>query len=285
MTRMLTSILLLLWAGSGYANPEITVDLPAGATMAMVWIAPGEFAMGSPETEPGREAQEGPQHEVTISRGFYLGKYEITQDQWERVMGTTPWVGWDYVQADPDCPAVYISSDDAQAFVHEVNRAAGDSLYRLPTEAEWEYACRAGTQTRWSFGDEEDQSGEYAWYRVNAWDVGEQYAHEVGTKLPNPWGLHDMHGNVWEWCQDWHEGYPSSAQADPAGPASGSARIQRGGNLHNYPRLMRSAMRGQGEPNVGQYNLGARLLRLGPATGVPTPVAPHSWGEVKGESR
>jgi formylglycine-generating enzyme required for sulfatase activity len=276
---LLTAILLLLWAGAGDANSQISVDLPGGTTLTMVWVPPGTFVMGAPESEPGRDLWEGPQHEVTISRGFYLAKYELTQDQWERVMGTTPWEGYDYVEANPECPAVYLTWEDAQAFVHRLNAAESDSLYRLPTEAEWEYACRAGTQTRWSSGEDEAQLWDYAWYRINAWDLGEEYPHEVGTKLPNPWGLHDMHANVWEWCQDrWSEEYPTVAQTDPAGPALGSARVMRGGNVHNYARLTRSAMRSYGDPGVGSWNLGARLLRMGEA---PSAVAPYRWGEVK----
>ena len=124
--------------------------------------------MGSPSTEVGRDSDEGPQHEVTISKGFYLGKYEVTQGQWQAVMGTTPWSGQSYVQVDADNPAVYVSWNDVQSFVQALNEAAKDSLYRLPTEAEWEYACRAGTTERWSFGDDESKLKDYAWYDVNA---------------------------------------------------------------------------------------------------------------------
>ncbi|MSR83584.1 MAG: formylglycine-generating enzyme family protein [Candidatus Latescibacteria bacterium] len=123
------------------------------------------------------------------------------------------------------------SWDNLQVFIHRLNVAAGNSLYRLPAEAEWEYVCRAGTTTRWSFGNDESLLGNYAWYTVNAWDAGEQYAHQAGGKLPNPWGLYDVHGNVWEWVQDRHGGYSSSSQTDPTGPASGARRVVRGGYL------------------------------------------------------
>lgn len=285
MGRVLAStlLLLLLAARSGYGNPEVVFDLPNGATMAMVWIEPGSFVMGSPDVEEGRDPTEGPQHEVTIGRGFYLGKCELTQGQWQQAMGTTPWVGWDNVEEGPDYPAPCLSWDDVQAFVHLLNEAAGDSLYRLPTEAEWEYACRAGSRATWSFGDDESRLGDYAWYRDNSWDLGEEYAHPTGTRLPNPWGLCDMHGNLWEWCGDWwYDSYPSSAQIDPAGPASGTARVMRGGNLHNKTRFTRSAMRGYAAPEYAAYNIGARLVRLGPALGAPSPVGPRTWGEAKG---
>ena len=205
-----------------------------------------------------------PQHEVTISKGFYLGKYEITQEQWEAVMGTTPWVGQElseYVQVNPDHPAVYLSWWDVLPFIGKLNMAAKDSLYRLPTEAEWEYACRAGTTTWWSFGDDESQLGEYAWYSGNASNVGENYAHKVGTKKPNPWGLYDVHGNVYELCQDWLWLYPSSAQVDPQGPSSGSYRVSRGGSFDNSAVTTRSAFRGAHDPSNRNYQVGFRLLR------------------------
>ena len=239
---------------------EATFTLPGGATMEMVWIEPGTFTMGSPSSEPGREDDEGPQHEVTITKGFWLGKFEITQGQWQSVMGTTPWKGQSYVQENPNNAASYISWDDAQEFIAKLN-AEGSEVYRLPREAEWEYACRAGTTKRWSFGDDESQLTDYAWYRANAYDVGEEYAHEVGTKLPNPWGLHDMHGNVREWCQDWFGSYSSSAQTDPLGPASGSARVVRGVHFTDYARNVRSAKRYSLSPGFRGDSEGARLLR------------------------
>ncbi|MDA0746222.1 MAG: SUMF1/EgtB/PvdO family nonheme iron enzyme [bacterium] len=247
---------------TGQEDNSLTVTLSGSTTMDLVYIQPGTFTMGSPEDEEGRDSIEGPQHEVTISQGFYLGKYEVTQGQWQAVMRTTPWSGQDFVQADPDNPAVYVSWDDVQAFVHKLNVTAGDSLYRLPTEAEWEYACRAGTTSRWSFGDDESQLTEYAWYIENAWNVGERYAHRVGTKKPNLWGLYDMHGNVYEWCQDRFGSYSSSAQTDPQGPSSDSDRIVRGASVSFGARHLRSAHRISGaSPSARIYDLGFRLLR------------------------
>jgi len=241
-----------------------TFTLPGGAEIEMVWIEPGMLTVGSPSSESGRDSDEGPQHEVTIGEGLYLGKYELTQGQWESVMATRPWAEEECVLEHPDHPAVHISWNDMQEFIRRLNAAEGSEIYRLPTEAEWEYACRAGTTTRWSFGDNESQLGRYAWYDANAWDVGEKYAHEVGTKLPNAWGLYDMHGNVWEWCQDWYEAYTSSSQVDPTGPSTGSHRVVRGGDFYYYARLVRSANRGYNSPGDRGYGLGARLLRQGP---------------------
>ena len=245
-------------------NKTISVNLVGGATMEMVWIAPGTFLMGSPDSEPERGRNEGPQHKVTITKGFYLGKYEVTQGQWESVMGTRLWAGQPYVLENPDYPAIYISWVDIQEFVQRLNKAEGAELYRLPTEAEWEYACRAGTTTRWSFGDDQSQLKNYAWYWDNAWIIGEEYPHRVGTKLPNPWGLYDMHGNVYEWVQDWYDfSYSSSDQVDPVGPSSGSDRVIRSGDFrHTAPRV-RSAFRGNIWPTIFD-TIGFRLLRQEP---------------------
>lgn len=242
-----------------HVGMDTTVVLLNGITMEFVWIEPGTFVMGSPETEVGRDEDEGPQHEVTISRGFWLGKYEVTQKQWEAVAKTVPWAGKEQVQVSPDNPAVYISWNDAETFIDRLNTATGAIVYRLPTEAEWEYAARAGTTTRWSFGDEEAQLGEYAWYDKNAWDIGEQYAHAVGQKKPNPWGLYDMHGNVYEWVQDGFELYTSDSQVDPIAPASNALRMMRSGCFDDVAQLLSSADRGKSNP-TWDPNLGFRLL-------------------------
>jgi formylglycine-generating enzyme required for sulfatase activity len=249
---------------------EILIDLPGGATLEMIWVEPGTFLMGSCDGEIGRDVNEGPQHEVRISRGFYLSKCEITQKQWEAVMDTRPWEEMIYVRTGTNYPAVSISWDETQEFIATLNAAEDGSPYRLPTEAEWEYACRAGTTTRWSFGDDESLLVEYAWYYDNIWDSGERGVREVGAKKPNPWGLYDMHGNAWEWVQDWHTtivgiresgSYPNSLQVDPTGPRSGSHRVKRGGSFYDFARLLRSAFR-DGYSSRGKYvNIGIRLLR------------------------
>ena len=231
--------------------------LSGGTEMAFVWIEPGVFQRVK------RSFSYLDVYEVEISKGFYLGKYEITQGQWEAVMGTTPWSGQDYVQEHSSHPAVYISWNDVQEFVGRLN-AAGTSLYRLPTEAEWEYACRAGTQTLWSFGDDESLLADYAWYRDNAWAVGEQYAHAVGKKLPNPWGLYDMHGNVAEWVQDRYGStyYTYSPRVDPPGPSSGGNRVWRGGSFDDVARDLWSENRDRYTPDSFTVGIGARLVRV-----------------------
>ena len=285
-------LLLSVWALTGAQGDKLPLvgdvlieELPGGVLMEFVWIEAGTFTMGSPLSESGRQSDEGPQHLVTISEGFWLGKYELTQGQWESVMGTRPWSGKvsqsgkGYIQSNPMHPAVYISWNDVQVLTDKLNQQEGSEVYRLPTEAQWEYACRAGTTTRWSFGDDKSRLGEYAWGRDNAWDVGEQYAHAVGTKLPNPWGLYDMHGNVFEWCEDRYGSYTSGSQVDPQGPASGSSFVLRGGDFFDFnARHSVSADRAYGSLYYHSDHVGARLLRMGPA---PTAVPPRSWGQIK----
>ena len=258
MKRWLAVLVTLVGSGIGCGNKDVAPD--QGGEMAFVRIDPGTFVMGSPSSEPGRE-QDEVQHQVTISKAFFLGKYEVTQGQWSAVMGTTPWSGQRYVQEAANDPATYISWSDAQLFIHKLNQAAGDSLYRLPTEAEWEYACRAGTATAWSFGNDAGQLGNYAWYDGNSWTAGEKYGHRVGTKKPNPWGLYDMHGNVWEWCQDWAGAYSGEPQTDPHGPAGGAGRVLRGGSFYGEAQYTRSADRGGAQPNDRDTN-GVRLVRI-----------------------
>jgi formylglycine-generating enzyme required for sulfatase activity len=249
--------------GTNTAPPFV---IPDSLYLEFVSVAPGTFLMGAPDTDVYGKSSEKPQHEVTITKGFHLGKYEVTQGQWEAVMGTTPWIGEgrQYVEIDPHNPAVYVSWYDANEFVHKLNEAVGDSLYRLPTEAEWEYACRAGTTTRWSFGDTESDVGDYAWYSENTTHPNDRYAHKVGTKLPNPWGLYDMHGNVEEWCLDRHGAYPDSAQLDPTGPDSGDDRVFRGGGFRNGASFVRSAHRNWNRPTdvYHAYARGFRIVKL-----------------------
>ena len=235
---------------------DLVADLPGGAEMEFVWIEAGVFQMGSENV-----GDERPVHEVEISEGFWLGKYEVTQGEWESVMGSNP----SHYKGDSRRPVERVSWHDVQAFIDTLNAAAGSVVYRLPTEAEWEYACRAGTTTRWSLGDEDgnDESllGNYAWYRGN----NDPYATKaVGDKSPNSWGLHDMHGNVWEWVQDWYSSsyYNSSPRVDPPGPTSGSVRVFRGGAFNIGAQTLRSARRGGNSPGDRDGGFGARLLRI-----------------------
>ncbi len=230
--------------------------------LEFVWIEPGTFLMGSPDTEAGRRAEEGPQHAVTITRGFWMGKHEVTQDQWEQVMGTRPWEGKDYVVAAGRRPAVFVSWVDVDDFVDRLNAAAGATRYLLPTEAEWEYACRAGTQTAWSFGDDPADLAAHGWYAGNAWEAGLQAAQPVGTKLPNPWGLCDCHGNVWEWVYDLYGAYPDSSATDPLGAASGAHHVIRGGSFYYHAADTRSATRYFDHYAHRDSNVGFRLLRV-----------------------
>ena len=179
-------------------------------------------------------------------------------------MGTEPWKGQECVKEGGDNAANWISWDDATAFCKALAKKTGKPV-RLPTEAEWEYACRGGTTTRYSFGDDDAKLGDYAWYDKNAWDVGEKYAHRVGQKKPNPWGLHDMHGNVYEWCSDWYDEkyYSASGSAmDPTGPSTGKGRVLRGGSFSFDDCSCRSADRTWSDPGFRRGSLGFRVLVL-----------------------
>ena len=233
----------------------------------------GDVKSKNPNIPAGSINGENVSHEdeakvrVTLTKSFRLGKYEVTQGQWKSVMGTEPWKGLAEVQADKDCPATCVSWNEATEFCEKltaIERKAGklkaNEEYRLPTEAEWEYACRAGTETAFSFGDDESKLGEYAWFDGNAKNVGEQYAHKVGLKKPNPWGLHDMHGNVWEWCSDWYDGKLIGG-VDPIGPEEGSSRVLRGGGWGDFPGCCRSAYRYYYVPSIRYSHLGFRVAR------------------------
>ena len=232
--------------------------------MILMPIPSGEFQMGSPESDSDAGDDEKPQHLVKITKPFYLSMFEVTQQQYERVMGVCPWQRRVYVKDEPDCPATYMTWQDAVEFCRKLSEQEGLE-YRLPTEAEWEYACRAGTTTAYSFGDDESKLGQYAWYDKNAWDTGERYAHRVGRKLPNRWGLHDMHGNAYEWCQDRYAPYGSErVVSDPMGPARGKFRSLRGGAFSNPPMFDRSAFRDNIRPSNRSFNLGFRVARTFP---------------------
>jgi len=222
--------------------------------MEFVFVHAGEFMMGE-----GSE-----QHRVRLTKPFYLAKYEITQVVWEKVMGARPWRGLlfvkDGVKENPRHPAVYISWQDCQEFMEKLNAATGSGL-RLPTEAEWEYGCRAGTTTAYCSGDDEGGLKTCARYRGNTRDAGDQYAHEVGRKRPNEWGLYDMHGNVSEWCQDWYGEYGSGTHTNPQGAERGSYRLIRGGDFTSRADDCRSRFRSWSSPGYKNRTAGARLVR------------------------
>ena len=220
------------------------ITLPGGATMEMIWCAPGKFTMGSPPSEKGRFEDET-RHEVSITKGFWIGKYEVTQRQWESVMRSNP-----SRFRGPDNPVENISWHDCDMFVRKANAVLG-GLARLPTEAEWEYACRAGSDKPVAgSGNLPDM----AWYDLNS----NSHTHEVGRNKPNAWGLHDMHGNVLEWCADWFS-VPNGDAVDPKGPPSGSFKMLRGGCWFFYERDCRSAYRLKREPSLRNCIFGFRI--------------------------
>ena len=236
-------------------NSETTEIFTSPFTsIEFVLVPPGEFEMGSPSKEGVKFPNEYPTHKITIKQSFYMGKSSVTQKQWKKIMGKNP----AHFKGE-DRPVEMVSWIEVQKFVKKLNEKEHTDKYRLPSEAEWEYACRAGTQTKYSFGDDESKLNEYAWYAENS---GGQ-THPIAQKKPNPWGLYDMHGNVWEWVQDnWHENYNRS-------PSDGSAwetkedshQVSRGGSWYCNANLCRSASRFRRDPENHISNLGFRLLK------------------------
>jgi formylglycine-generating enzyme required for sulfatase activity len=212
--------------------------------MEFVLIPAGTYAMGAQGARQGRQ--------VTISQPFYLGKYAVTQAQWMAVMGTNPsrFPGADH-------PVESVSWDNVQGFIRMLNAREGGEKYRLPTEAEWEYAARAGATTAYCFGSDARRLDAYAWYAANACGT----THPVGQRQPNAWSLHDMHGNVWEWVQDWYGTYPATPAKDPQGLATGSHRLRRGGGWHSDAHECSAAYRSIIKAGDCYSTLGFRLLR------------------------
>ena len=248
-----------------HLGPPVQITNSLG--MKFNLIPPGDFTMGSPKSEPERLDDET-QHLVKITKPFYLSAHEVTQAQYQRVMGKSPSYfsalgkGKDRVSGDTSqLPVEQVSWSDAVAFCGKLSEREGVE-YRLPTEAEWEYACRAGTTTTYSFGNNVSQLGEYAWYDANSRET----THPVGEKLPNAWGLFDMHGNVYEWCQDLYGPYESlQVVSDPTGPASSGARVLRGGAFVIRPKSsVRAAYRTYYRPGDRNHNIGFRLARTYP---------------------
>ena len=251
----------------GGPKPGAVITNSIGMKLAL--IPAGDFLMGSPADEADRDVDER-QHRVRITRSFHLGVHEVTQKEWSTVMLTTPWKGEEYVKEGDRYPATQVSWEDATEFCRKLTmqeQAAGRlesaESYRLPTEAEWEYACRAGTTTRFHFGNKEGALGDYAWCRANTINADESYSHEVGRKRANAWGLFDMHGNVPEWCSDRFDRdyYRVSPMDDPRGPSTSSIRVVRGGGWSYPASFCRSAYRSGGVPSVRSFNLGFRLAR------------------------
>ena len=221
-------------------------DLGNGIKLEMVLIPAGKFMMGSPKKEEGHYDR---QHEVTLTKSFYLGKYEVTQEQWEAVMGENP----SRTKGDK-LPVTDVSRKDCRKFIKKLNELT-KRKYRLPTEAEWEYACRAGTSTAYSFGDKITPKD------ANYDDSGIGKPIEVGSYKPNAFGLYDMHGNVWEWCKDWYGYYPKGAETDPKGPAIGERRVLRGGSFFSAVSRARSSLQFFNSPTLRNSLNGFRLAR------------------------
>ena len=257
------------------------VKIPAGSFVMGSGLSPAEVAQ---QYGGKKEWYEGglPQHRVTITIPFYVQTTEVTVGQWRSFIedahykteaetdgGATILSGnkfekkegyyWNnpgFEQTDKS-PVTCISWNDANAFIKWLGRKE-KRTYRLPTEAEWEYACRAGSADRFYFGNDQTKLGKYAWY----WNNSKNRSHEVGAKLHNAWGLYDVLGNVWEWCQDWYGKYPPNAVTDPKGPSSGSAKVFRGGSIYSHGRLCRSAYRGGYQPDGRFTSLGFRLVLI-----------------------
>jgi formylglycine-generating enzyme required for sulfatase activity len=243
----------------------IPVETTNSIGQTLVVIPPGRFTMGEGDKTV----------DVTLTKPFLFGQTEVTQGQWKEVMGTDPWKGQRHSTEGAGMAATHISWDDAYALckkLTERERASGrigrEQAYRLPTEAEWEFACRAGTTTSWSFGDDESRIGEYAWFG-DGWGhyvpipggntANEPHAHAVRLTRPNPFGLYDMHGNVWEWCCDPHENYGNGTVADPGGP-SVNLWFSRGGGWTNPATECRTALRVGNNRSLRKYDLGFRIV-------------------------
>lgn len=253
---------------SAVSETGLPLEVKSAKTgIALRLIPAGRFTMGSPSGESERDDDER-EHSVTLTQPFYCGKYEVTQAEWERVMGSNP---SHFTSSGADAPVEEVSWEDCQRFLRKLCAREGvpPGTYRLLTEAEWEYACRAGTQTPFCYGERLDSrmanfNGDYP-YGGASTGIDRHKTIAVGQFKPNAYGLYDMHGNVWEWCSDWYEAeYSSRSVADPVGPSSGSSRVDRGGSWSSDARNCRSASRGRVTPSRRGWFLGFRLARTAP---------------------
>ena len=277
--RVVVVVAAMLFCAPVFAQGVKLPSVTNSIGMELIEIPAGKFTMG-----------DGAGVAVTLTQSFELGKYEVTQSEYMQVMTSQKWSGKANDKVGEEFPATFVSWEDATEFCkkltaieHKNDKLPAGESYRLPTEAEWEYACRAGTTTAFSFGDDESELGDYAWWsrhvdlykmkRLNDVNVAllgltvspgnagrDKYAHKVGLKKPNPWGLYDMHGNVNEWCSDWYDGKLSDG-VDPVGPKLGSDRVNRGGNWRRSPSACRSARRSGHDPSDRINNLGFRVAR------------------------
>ena len=248
------------------AAKTLTLDLGNKVTMKLALIPSGKFMMGSPKTEAGHNSHEAPQHEVTISKPFYMGVFEVTQEQYKQIIGENP----SYFKGTKN-PVDSVSWDGAVEFCKKLSAKTGKTV-QLPTEAQWEYSCRAGSKTRFGFGDKDEDLYKYGNYcdksttHAPPWqdkdhNDGFDRTAPVGSLKANDWGLYDMHGNVWEWCADWYAGsYANAKNQDPTGPDSGSSRVLRGGCWGDDPTYCRSARRSSSGLGFRCGNLGFRVV-------------------------
>lgn len=252
---------IALAGNSTYQSPPIPVGTSAGETQELTalkikfcWCPAGQFLMGSRDDAPGHQLNET-QFEVTLSKGFWLQQTELTQEQYETLMGVNP----SNFKGKTN-PVESVDWNDAREFCRRLSELppekASGNHYRLPTEAEWEYGCRAGSTTSFCFGDDESELEEYAWFNKNS----ARTTHPVATRQPNAWGLHDMHGNVMEWCSDFFGNYPTGTATDPKGPDSSDKRSLRGGGWFFVPLYARSAHRDAFVPTARYVGLGFRLV-------------------------
>jgi len=239
----------IITAADRNSGMSCSFPLNKEVALSLLWIPAGTFYMGSLPTEEGHEDGESPRHRVMLTRGFWLARHAVTQGQWQAVMQATP-----SRMVQPDRPVVMVSWLGAQCFLKTLAGLVPGWWFRLPTEAEWEYACRAGTETRFSLGDTEDDLARSAWFAANS----DGATHPVATKVPNAWGLFDMPGNVFEWCDDWETSYTGDDVVDPRGVSVGQNRVLRGGCFKCPPPYCRSANRYSAPPDRRSPSIGFR---------------------------
>lgn len=251
----LHSILITLVLNFFLLQSASAIDSKIFLGINFIFIQPGCFQMGNDKPPTDRTVGETPSHRVCIEKPFYMGETEVTQKQWQDVMGNNP-----SKNKVEDKPVDRVSWNDAQEFIQKLNAKEGSSLFRLPTEAEWEYAARAGSDADFSFGDNPSALPQYAWFGNLGYKGS---SHEVAQKDPNKWGLYDMHGNVWEWVQDWYDGtyYSTSPANNPTGPETGKYRVYRGGSFIGKAANLRSAVRFSALPMSRTHDVGFRLVR------------------------
>ena len=232
-----------------YGDSQNKVFTVNGVSFKMIAVKGGTFTMGATPEQTGAYGDELPTHSVTLS-DYYIGETEVTQELWSAVMGSNP----SYFTGNMQRPVEMVSWNDCQTFISKLNELTGET-FRLPTEAEWEYAARGGNQSQGRLYSGSNTIDDVAWY----WDNSSSTTHPVKTKAPNELGIYDMSGNVWEWCSDWYGSYSSDAQTDPIGPSTGSYRVYRGGSWDNFAASCRVAYRRSSSPTISHYYFGLRL--------------------------